>query len=105
MNKTISGLVVAATLWPAAAFACDDHVGKCKIEAWRAVPQFGHLQIEGSATCDRGSISIRLYDATGGKDRYLGNAVGMIRGHAITAIATNMKMPGKLAIKYSIRPR
>ena len=48
----------------AVAVACDDHHGKCTLEAWRSshVARIGMLKIEGSATCNEGFINIRLYE-------------------------------------------
>lgn len=81
--------------------ACDDHVGKCKLEAWRAnSPGMGMVMIEGSATCDRGRAMIRLYDG----DKFLGVATGLVRGHALQAAATDISAYQTLVIKYSITP-
>lgn len=82
------------------ALACDDHHGECQIEAWRYQSMMGMLTIEGSATCDSGLVTIRLFDG----ETYLGNAIGTIEGHALTAIATNIEKPANLVLKYSIEP-
>ena len=82
------------------ALACDDHQGTCKIEAWRYQLTSGILTIDGSATCNSGMVSIRLYDG----ETYLGNAPGFVQGHALTAMATGIRHPDKLQIKYSIVP-
>ena len=40
---------LAFYLAPFAASACDDHVGECKVEAWRwSGPTGGYLSIEGN---------------------------------------------------------
>ena len=103
MRKTLVA-ALALYLLPSAAFACDDHVGKCEVEAWRwSGPTGGYLTIDGAATCDAGRITIRLYEGEGG--RFLGVATGRVQGHAFEAIATDVKSAKAVAIKYSIRPR
>ena len=94
---------VLLVLGTGVAVACDDHVGTCKLEAWRALPLVGdYLTIDGSATCDKGFLKIRLYD---GKT-FIGTADGLIEGHVAEAIATGISAnPKDLVIKYSIRPR
>ena len=95
---------LAFYLAPFAASACDDHVGKCKVEAWRwSGPARGYLKIDGAATCDSGMIAIRVYEGEGG--RFLGVATGIVEGHAFEAIATDVMSAKAVAIKYSIRPR
>ena len=80
---------------------CDDHVGKCKLEAWRANKAGSSmLMIDGSATCDKGSATIRLYDG----DKFLGVATGFVEGHALQAVATGIPAYQALGIKYSITP-
>ena len=86
------------------ALACDDHVGACEIEDWRWYSTGGYLTIEGSTTCDSGFARIRLYEGDGEEQRFLGIAEGLVEGHALTAIATNMDRPQSLSIKYSIDP-
>ena len=83
------------------ALACDDHVGKCKLEAWKSSRAGGYVTVEGSATCDAGRITIRLYDGA----KFLGIANGRVRAHAVEAIASDVASYEKLAIKYSIEPR
>ena len=56
--------------------------------------------IKGSATCNSGMASIRLYD----RDKFLGVAQGVAEGHALDAVATNIPAHNSLSIKYSIRP-
>lgn len=85
----------------AVAVACDDHHGKCTLEAWRAQSTAGLLTIDGSATCDKGRATIRLYDG----DKFLGVATGYIRGHALRALGTGIESYGNLKIKYSLQPR
>ena len=80
--------------------AYDDHVGKCKLEAWRANSAMSMLMIEGSATCNSGMATIRLYDG----EKFLGVAQGVVEGHALNAVATNIPAHKSLSIKYSIRP-
>ena len=45
------------------AVACDNHAGKCELDAWRAryVESMGTIFLDGSATCDRGRVIIRMY--------------------------------------------
>ena len=63
-----------------------------------------NLMLEGSATCDEGMVQIRLYDGEGDEAKYLGNAHGVIQGHALSAMASDIKKPNHLTIRYSIRP-
>ena len=91
--------------WTAGAGACDDHVGKCEIEAWRWFdPMPGMLTIEGSASCDFGLASIRLFEQEGDEQRFLGVARGIIEGHVLQAIASEIDKPQNLAIRVSIDP-
>ena len=98
--RFLLSFVCAVVLGFGVAAACDDHVGKCTLEAWRANAVMGMLMIEGSATCDAGMATIRLYD---GK-KFVGVAQGVVEGHALNAVATNIPAPKSLSIKYSIRP-
>ena len=86
------------------ALACDDHVGACEIEAWRWYSTGHFLTVEGSATCDSGFARIRLYEGSGDEEQFLGVAEGLIEGHALTAIASNIERPQSVSIKYSIDP-
>ena len=83
------------------ASACDDHVGKCELEAWKSYRTGDYVTIEGSATCDAGRITVRLYDGT----KFLGIANGRVRAHAAEAIASNVGAYESLSIKYSIELR
>ena len=40
--------------------------------------------IEGVSTCDKGYISIRLYEGTGEAQKFVGVGVGFIEGHTFT---------------------
>ena len=87
----------------AVAVACDDHHGKCTLEAWRSshIASMKTLKIEGSATCDEGLANIRLYE----EGKFLGVATGVIQGHVLEAFGDDVpKKPKALTIKYSIRP-
>ena len=86
------------------ALACDDHIGTCEIEAWRWYSTGHFLTVEGSATCDSGFARVRLYEGSGDEQQFLGVAEGLIEGHALTAIASNIERPQSLSIKYSIDP-
>ena len=102
MRKALAA-ALALCLAPFAASACDDHIGKCEVEAWRwSGPTRGYLTIDGAATCDAGLITIRVYEGEGG--RFLGVATGIVEGHAFKAIATDVKSAKAVAIKYSIKP-
>ena len=107
MNRASCLAVVGAAVLMAffgTAVACDDHVGKCELEAWRSAytPMVKLLVIEGSATCNEGSINTRLYDG----EKFIGTADGIIQGHAAYAAAHNIQArPTALTIKYSIQPR
>ena len=102
----IAALAAAAGLaWMGAAGACDDHVGKCEIEAWRWYsPLPGMLTIEGSASCDSGLANIRLFEQDGDEQKFLGVATGIIDGHVLQAIANEIDEPQNLAIRVSIDP-
>ena len=96
--------LAAIPLCLGSALACDDHVGTCEIEDWRWYTTGHYLTVEGSATCNSGFARIRLYEETGADAQFLGVAEGLIDGHALTAIATNIDQPQSLSIKYSIDP-
>ena len=101
--KSVLAAVCILALGTGVAVACDDHVGKCNLEAWRALaPVRGLMPIDGSATCDKGFINIRLYD---GK-KFIGTADGVIEGHVAQAFARGISAkPTNLVIKYSIQTR
>lgn len=101
MRALLTTLAVAI-FWCASALACDDHVGKCELEAWRAnSAAMGMVMIDGSATCNNGTATIRLYDG----DKFLGVADGFVEAHALQAVASGIPAYSDLKIKYSIRPR
>lgn len=100
-------LALALGMASGGALACDDHVGKCEIEAWRYThtPAMRVLTIEGSASCDKGSAKIRLFTDPE-KSQFLGVADGLIEGHALNAVAFAIyEKPEALFIRYSIQPR
>ncbi|MCY4240199.1 MAG: hypothetical protein OXD36_00470 [Rhodobacter sp.] len=99
MSRIMSAVFVLCTA-TTTAIACDDHHGTCEIEAWRFQNTMGVLTIEGSATCNSGRAMIRLYDG----ETYLGNAIGFVEGHALSAVATGIEASDNLSIKYSIEP-
>ena len=65
-------------------------------------PLPGMLTIEGSATCDSGLATIRLFEQAGDEQKFLGVANGIIEGHALQAIASEVEEPQNLVIRYSI---
>ena len=88
----------------AQALACDDHMGKCTLDAVKVDHNIGLVNLHGSTTCDRGRLVARVYDGT----TFLGVVSGTIRGHAIRT--THVDAPESfqvenLRIKYSIEPR
>lgn len=88
----------------AVAVACDDHHGKCTLDAWRSshIASLSAVKIEGSATCNEGRVNIRLFD----EGKFLGVADGYIEGHVLQVYADDMPTkPKALTIKYSIEPR
>ena len=87
-------------LWSVPASACDDHHGKCELDAWRGYRTGDYVTIEGSATCDKGHIVVRFYDG----EKFLAMEDGYIKGHAVRVIATNVSSYSDLKIKYSIKP-
>ena len=104
-----SGMIaIAGILLASSALACDDHFGKCDLEAWRYThtPFMQAMTIEGSTTCDTGSATIRLFSSDSGSEEFIGVAQGLIEGHALQATALGIhKKPEDLSIKYSIEPR
>ena len=88
------------------ALACDDHVGKCKVEDWKHTytGMMKALQIDGVATCDKGRIVLRLYDGEGDGRKFIGVETAFIEGHAFQAVKLQVAAPRELSIKYSINP-
>ena len=60
--------------------------------------------IEGSATCDKGEIKLRLYDGEGDNKKFLGIAEGFIEGHTFQAMVQKIGNPASLSIRFSIEP-
>ena len=88
------------------ALACDDHVGKCELDAVKASysKSMRLLSFHGSATCDRGRVVMRVYEG----DEFLGVVSDGFRGHAIRTTHVDAPADLKIAdlkIKYSIDPR
>ena len=98
-------VAVAAACFISAANACDDHVGKCEIEAWRWYSVSDMVSIEGSVSCDSGMANIRLFEQVGDEQKFLGVVTGVIEGHVLEAVAMNIDEPGELVIRASIDPR
>ena len=86
--RVIPIIASMAVFWPTIAAACDDHVGKCKIEE--------------VATCNTGQIRLRLYDGKGEARKFIGVESAYIRGHTFKAIKLQAAKPRALSIKYSI---
>ena len=103
----IIGLAAAVVLASGGALACDDHVGKCEIEDWKhgytAVMQA--LTIDGVATCNAGTVRLRLYDGAGDARKFVGVETAYIKGHIFKAVVLQAAKPTALSIKYSIEPR
>ncbi len=100
-------LLAAIPLCLGSALACDDHVGDCEIEDWRwrsPLPEGSFIVLEGSTTCDKGNIRIRLYDGAGSDAQFLGIADGTVDGHAFKALAERVPLNARLSIRYSISP-
>ena len=74
--------ITAFCLASTAALACDDHTGTCEIEDWKhtytSVVQA--LTIEGVATCNTGTVRIRLYDGEGDARKFFGVETTYIEG-------------------------
>jgi len=99
-------LLIASVLGLAAggALACDDHIGECKIEAWRGYPAVGGFMIiDGVATCDSGELSLRLYDGEGENAKFFATETAFIEAHAFKALVMNVGKPKALSIRYSIK--
>lgn len=102
-----TALIVAALLASGSALACDDHIGKCEIEDWKynytAVMEA--LTIDGVATCNAGTVRLRLYDGEGEARKFVGVETAYIKGHIFKAISLQARKPRALSLKYSIEPR
>ena len=102
--RALPAALAAALFWCVPALACDDHVGKCELDAVKASRTGGLLNFHGSATCDRGRVFIRVYDG----NTFLGVVSDGFWGHAIRT--THVEVPKglkleNLKIKYSIESR
>ena len=74
----------------------------CEIEALKWQFTFGLLEITGSATCETGFITFRLYDGVGSDATFLGAVQGFIDGYTIQAIGMSIPKVDYIAFKYSI---
>ena len=104
MRALLSATLAAVLFSCAPVLACDDHVGKCELDAVKPNRLGGLLNFHGSATCDRGRVFIRVYDG----DTFLGVVSDGFRGHAIRTTHVDVPKGLKLKnvrIKYSIEPR
>ena len=61
------------------------------------------LTIEGVATCNTGTVRIRLYDGEGDARKFFGVETTYIEGHIFKGIMLQAEMPQALSIKYSIQ--
>lgn len=76
---------------------------ECKIEEWRAYSTIASMVIvEGTTTCPKGMITIRLYSGSGDSAKFIGIAEGLIQGNSFQAVAMQVNKPTDLSIKYSI---
>ena len=95
----MSGILLSFSI----AVACDDHVGKCQVDAWRHAfnSRINIITLQGSSTCNRGLIQIRFYDA----GKFIGVTNAFIGCHAFETFLMDIhKEPKSLNIKYSIEP-
>ena len=92
---------VVPTVRPAPKVVLPPPAPACKLEGWRWKSFQGFVTIEGTTSCPTGRIDIRLYD----RQKFLGVATGYVRAHAFTAMATDIRAPKTLTIKYAIEPR
>ena len=77
--------------------------GECKVDAWRSYSSIpSMLMVEGTTTCPKGMITIRLYSGSGDTAKFIGIANGVITGNSFQAVAINVNKPAELSIKYSI---
>ena len=98
--KLMKYILLSICFLPLAVEATDTK--DCEIEAYRAYDSADWLVIEGSATCKDGQIFIRLYDSSGGEEKYIGNANGFIQGYTFELVAYGISPPNSLSIKYVI---
>lgn len=104
---TITVMLMAGLLNAVPSIACDDHVGKCELEDWRWQEPFaGMMAIEGVATCNQGTISIRIYEKKDEDETFLGTTTGFINGHVVSAMAQDIEYidPDAIVIRYAIHP-
>ena len=102
MRKFKVALILAAIvgfLWVSPARAGTE----CKIEEWRAYSTIASMvMIEGTTTCSKGLVTIRLYSGSGDSAKFIGIAEGLIQGNSFQAVAMQVNKPTDLSIKYSI---
>ena len=104
---TIAIMTMAGLLNAVPSIACDDHVGKCELEDWRWSEPFGNtLELQGVSTCNKGLISIRIYEKEGEDETFLGTTTGVINGHVVTAVASDIEYFDfdAIVIRYAIQP-
>lgn len=107
----MKGVAVAAALAisvaSGAAVAGTAHASECQVEEWRADydATFRALTVEGVATCERGEISLRLYDGKGENRTFLGVGYTYILNYVFEARESLDALPDDLQIMFIIKPR
>ena len=68
--------------------------------------EFGHLTIEGTATCETGELVLRAYDGVGDKEKLIGVARAQIEGYVFDTLIQGVFEPvTQLNLKYVIYDR
>ena len=78
--------------------------GACQIEdlRWQYDSVIDQIYIEGTTTCEAGSITIRSYDETG---EFVGAYTGLFGGYVFNAYINHVpRDPLSLEIKHTIKP-
>jgi len=105
----IDRLVALALLSGLAAGAVGSaQADECTVEDWRYnhVASLQKVKVEGSATCEKGRISIRAYDGSGDAQVFMGVASGVVRGYIFETYLDDIpENPESMSIKYSIEVR
>ena len=93
--KFLISLATACFMWAGTALACE-------VEEWNYSQGWLFLEVFGVATCERGSVGIRLYDGEGESRKLLDVGVAFIRGYVFKTEFTLPEKPKALSVKFSI---
>ena len=82
-------------MWAGTALACE-------IEEWNYSQGGLFLEIFGVATCERGSVGIRLYDGEGESHKLLDIGEALISSHVFKAMFLLSEEPKALSVKFNV---